>query len=554
MNLPSSVSKEFSRTLIFTATYNELENIEDLLSDIWCAMPNTDVLVIDDNSQDGTGGMLDKIASKNPLLKTIHRPEKLGLGMAHHFAMIYAIKQGYDALVTMDADHSHNPQDIPSLLQKLSDADFVIGSRYMSGGSCDYTGYRRFVSVSATIGARMLLGIPLHEFTTSFRAFRLKELRKVNFIKLHNHGYSFFMESIFRLKQAGLRLMETPIHFDDRKAGVSKIPRFEILRGIWKLFCLTISRLFNHRDPVSLSLINEKCSNCSSVYLSEQFPQQLKPIPEDDRSSSFRCSSMAHTSKPRIAKCLQCGFSQVPYSEHPSDLEDLYMDVIDEDYLNNLHAKKKTFAHCFKRIQRFLPPPGKLVEVGSYCGLFLKEAQSHGWIVNGIEPSHWAAEYARSTFGLNIIKGTLEKIVSTPMEENDVVVCWDVLEHVRNPKEFLSLMSKLLKPGGILALSTIDIDAWFPRLLGKQWPWILEMHLNYFGSGSLNQMFDEAGFDLVCVEPYRHYSSLRYAYRKFCALFPEKLEKTLSKIGKLMPEITLPVSLGDIKLYVGKKR
>ncbi len=293
---------------------------------------------------------------------------------------------------------------------------------------------------------------------------------------------------------------------------------------------------------------------CSSFYLSEQFPQQLNTIFEADRSSVFRCSSMAHTSKPRIAKCLQCGFSQVPYSEHPSDLEDLYMDVVDKDYLNNLHAKKKTFEHCFKRIQRFLPPPGKLVEVGSYCGLFLKEAQSHGWIVNGIEPSRWAAEYARSTFGLNIIEGSLEKVIATPMEENDVVVCWDVLEHVRNPKEFLCLMSKLLKSGGVIALSTIDIDAWFPRLLGKQWPWILEMHLNYFGSGSLAQMFDEAGFELVCVEPYRHYASLRYAYRKFCAMLPEKFAKRLSITSKLVPEITLPVSLGDIKLYVGKKR
>ena len=492
MNSLTSASKNFQQNLIFTATYNELDNIEDLLTTIWRVMPNTDVIVVDDNSQDGTGALLDKISESNPLLKVVHRPEKMGLGMAHHFAMIYAIKHGYDALVTMDADHSHNPQDIPRLLEKLSEADFVIGSRYMSGGSCDYTGYRRFVSVSATIGARMLLGIPLHEFTTSFRAFRVSELQKVNFLKLHNHGYSFFMESIFRLKQAGLRLEEIPIHFDDRKAGVSKIPRFEILRGMRKLLHLAASRIFPLRSSVPLSVINDKCLNCDSDYLSEQFPEQLNAVKKDSQSSAFRCSSMAHTSKPRVAKCLQCGLSQVPSSNHPIDLEDLYKDVVDKDYLDNLPAKKKTFAHAYKQIRSFLPPTGQLLEVGSYCGLFLLEARHHGWTVNGVEPSRWAAEYATSKFGLNIIQGSLENVTSSLKEDHDVVVCWDVLEHVRNPQNLLCLMSKALKPGGILALSTIDIDSWFPHMLGKHWPWILEMHLHYFGSRSLERMFDKA--------------------------------------------------------------
>ena len=553
MDSTHSIMHSLHRNLIFTATYNEKDNIEELLTAIWQVMPNTDVIVVDDQSQDGTGALLDKIASSNPHLRVIHRPDKLGLGMAHHFAMIYAIKHGYDALVTMDADHSHNPKDIPRLLAKLSEADFVIGSRYMPGGSCDYSGYRRFVSVSATIGARLLLGIPLHEFTTSFRAFRLSALRKANFLKLHNHGYSFFMESIFRLKQAGLKLVEIPIHFEDRKAGISKIPRFEILHGMWKLLQLAACRLLR-RNSYPVSLIQNECLSCTSPYLSEQFPEQLHPQKKDSQSSVFCCSSMGHTSKPRIAKCLQCGHSQVPASDHPSNLEDLYQDVVDQDYLNNLPAKKKTFAHAYKQIQPFLPPQGKLLEVGSYCGLFLAEAQRHGWNVTGVEPSNWASDYARSTFGLTIFQGALENVAISLDEKYDAVVSWDVLEHVRNPQDLLCLMAKSLKSGGILALSTIDIDALFPRLLGKHWPWILEMHLHYFGSGSLERMFDKAGFDLLKIKPYRHYASLRYAFRKFCALFPLKISRILTKAAKLVPEITLPITLGDVKLYIGKKR
>src|SRR5207244_885213 len=134
----------------------------------------------------------------------------------------------------------------------------------------------------------------------------------------------FFMESIYRFNQAGLRLAEVPIHFGDRNAGISKIPRFEIVRGIWKLFHLAASRLMARRMPPPMPLIEDKCANCGSDFVSERFPRQLKTVPDEGRSSAFRCSSMTHTSKPRVAKCLQCGLSQVPRSEHPSELEDLY--------------------------------------------------------------------------------------------------------------------------------------------------------------------------------------------------------------------------------------
>ena len=224
MNSKPQFNSGPGRLLIFTATYNEVDNVRELLNDIWAFAPDADVLIVDDNSPDGTGAVLNEIASREPRLHVGQRPDKLGLGTAHHLAMLFAMRRGYDTLITMDADHSHDPRDIPKLIGKLSVADFVIGSRYMPGGRCDYGGYRRFVSIAANTAARFLLGLSLHEFTTSFRAFRMKELAKVNFVKMHNYGYSFFMNSVYRLDQAGLRLAEVPINFRDRYAGVSKIP------------------------------------------------------------------------------------------------------------------------------------------------------------------------------------------------------------------------------------------------------------------------------------------------------------------------------------------
>lgn len=226
------------KTLIFTATYNERDNIVPLCAHILGLDPGYDMLVIDDNSPDGTGRILDELAGQHQRLKVIHRAGKLGLGSAHEMAMQYAEDKDYEVLVTMDADFSHNPDDIPRLLQALDGVDFVTGSRYMEGGSCNYTGYRLVVSILANWWARRLLGIPLHEMTTSFRVFRIDFLRQVDIGAIKSNGYSFFMEIVFRLSRVGARMREVPIAFSDRRAGASKIPPFEIFNGFRHLLYL----------------------------------------------------------------------------------------------------------------------------------------------------------------------------------------------------------------------------------------------------------------------------------------------------------------------------
>ena len=550
---PATGSAASCRTLVFSATYNEADNVKQLLQDIWTARPDADVLIVDDASPDGTGTLVSQIAETEPRLKLISRPGKLGLGTAHHLAMLFAIRSGYDVLITMDADHSHDPQWIPRLTEKLMTADFVIGSRYMPGGSCDYRGYRRTISVAANAAARLLLQLPLHEFTTSFRAFRVHRLAQVNFAKMHNQGYSFFMESVYRLHQAGLKVAEVPISFRDRYAGDSKIPRFEIFRGIGKLLHLAASRLLRRKMPPPSAPLLDKCVVCGSQYLSEMYARDVEASPSAVGSSAFRCSSMAHARKPRVAKCLQCGLAQVPASEHPANLEELYADVVDDAYLQNQRAKKKTFSNAYRRLAPFLPKAGRLLEVGSYCGFFLDEARRHGWTVTGIEPSRWAVQYARATTSSEVIHGSFEHIAPTLGGSYDAIVSWDVLEHVRNPGDMLRSANALLRPGGVLAVSTLDIDSPFARITGRNWPWVMEMHLQYFSAKGLARMFESAGFEMLIVEPYRHYASLRYVYRKVCALISGATGSGLMKLERLVPDWVVPITLGDIKLYVGRK-
>ncbi|MEO5359133.1 MAG: polyprenol monophosphomannose synthase [Nitrospirota bacterium] len=248
--------------LIFTATYSEKSNIKALCEQIYRVSPDYDILVVDDNSPDGTGELLDKLREDNSRLKVIHRPGKLGLGSAHKLGILYAVMNKYRYIVTMDADYSHNPDDIPRLLEQMEGYDFVIGSRYVKGGDCNYSGYRKYLSRCANLLAKFLLKIPLHEFTTSFRVFRVSKLEKLSLASIKSQGYAFFIESLFRLYQQGFSIAEVPIVFNDRTRGESKIPKYEILRGIYTLFRLFANKRISHIKEIT----HTTCPLCGSPY------------------------------------------------------------------------------------------------------------------------------------------------------------------------------------------------------------------------------------------------------------------------------------------------
>ena len=219
-----------SKTLVFTATYNEVQNIKKLISLIYKNFPKADILVIDDNSPDLTYKLLKKLKKKYKNLKIKLRDKKYGLDSAHKFAYDFAKKNGYVKLITMDADLSHNPIEIKKIVRLLDKSEFVIGSRYIKGGKCELPLLRYLISFFGNKFIKFFLGIKCNEFTTSYRGFNLIKLKNFSLKKIKSKGYSFFMETVYLINKKNFKITEIPIKFKNRIYGKSKIPKIEIMR------------------------------------------------------------------------------------------------------------------------------------------------------------------------------------------------------------------------------------------------------------------------------------------------------------------------------------
>tara|TARA_B100000242_G_scaffold45417_1_gene26995 strand:+ start:169 stop:867 length:699 start_codon:yes stop_codon:yes gene_type:complete len=227
-----------SKTLIFTATYNEKENIKKLIENLNSLNLSIDILVIDDNSPDKTWEILQNLEKEMKNLKLIIRNNKSGLDTAHKLAFDYAKNNNYEKFISLDADLSHDPAEIPKMINILDKSSFVIGSRYVEGGKCEMKKSRLILSNLGNKFIKSVLKINCNEFTTSYRGFNLFRLNDFNLNMIKSKGYSFFMETIYRLSKHGVKIIEIPIHFRDRKHGYSKIPGIEIFRTLKNLFIL----------------------------------------------------------------------------------------------------------------------------------------------------------------------------------------------------------------------------------------------------------------------------------------------------------------------------
>lgn len=235
--------------LVAIATYNEIENLPPLVAAVHAVIPHADVLVVDDNSPDGTGSWCDAFAAENPWLRVIHRPGKLGLGSATWLAMQEAIEQGYDRLATMDADWSHPPAALPALVDATEKVDVVIGSRYCPGGRIEgWPLSRKAISRVMNIATKVVLGMPASDASTAFRVYRIDVLRKVDFSQLTSTGYAYLEELLFQLNQAGARIGEVPVTFTDRREGESKVNWGEARGKLAVLWRLGWKRLSNRRN------------------------------------------------------------------------------------------------------------------------------------------------------------------------------------------------------------------------------------------------------------------------------------------------------------------
>ena len=221
------------KTLIIIPTYNEFDNLRPLLQEIFSFAPAVDVLIVDDNSPDGTGKLADQIHVENPQVNVLHRAGKLGLGTAYIAGFKYAVEHGYDVAFEMDADFSHDPRYLPDFLKKIENADLVIGSRYVEGGDTpNWSLLRRFISGGGNIFARFMLGIPVHDCTAGYRCYRRQVLQSIELDNIESQGYAFQVELVYRVYKHGFKIVETPIIFMDRRVGKSKMSRTIFLEGL----------------------------------------------------------------------------------------------------------------------------------------------------------------------------------------------------------------------------------------------------------------------------------------------------------------------------------
>ena len=550
-----SDEKDYQKTLIFTTTYNEAGNISDLLDSIAEAAPQADILVVDDSSPDGTSDIIESLKKNYPQLSSKKRPRKLGIGSAHKYALIYAMKNGYDRLLTMDADFSHNPRSIPDLLSASGENVFVTGSRYCEGGKCDYTGYRDYVSRLGNFVARNLLNLNIWELTTFFRVFDVETIRRLPLRRIASDGYSYGVYLVYYLRKTGVNLREVPIHFIDRQHGLSKIPRLQIITSAFDLFTLSAKRLISGRDLAPDIQVDDPCALCGEPALAMKHGSSRHDEMQHNATATYNCTAVGARSYPAVYKCLHCGHEQVPESQIPQNLETLYTDVVDEKYFENKEVRQITFKKSFDQISKWLPKnPGSLLEVGSYCGLFLAEAQRRGWRIAGVEPSLWASRYAREVTGVDVFTGYLEQDETKLDQKYDVVVSWDVIEHVRSPLEFLKSAAQRLDAGGLFFFSTMDNKTWAPQLLGTSWPWLMDMHLHYFHEATVREALKSAGFEFIASEPYTHYARVRYVLTGGIRILPKRVAELISPLTQVIPQKWIvPVTLGDIRLYVARK-
>lgn len=287
------------------------------------------------------------------------------------------------------------------------------------------------------------------------------------------------------------------------------------------------------------------CNLCGHDDTRVRFPSTLPEGAPPQNVEAFRCTSPGYGRHHTIVKCQNCGLIYTNPRFTGEEILDSYVAVEDPLYLEERDGRVLTFERHLRPLEKIKAPPGKLVDMGAYTGVFVEIAAQHGWDAFGVEPSHWAVEQARE-HGLHMIEGTL---ANSGLADNslDVVTMWDVIEHVPNPFGEMQQAQRLLKPGGLLVVHTMDIDSRFARVMGGRWPWLMEMHIYYFSRRTLKHMLEKVGFTVIRIEPQGRYLRLGYFATRIGGFSP-LLGRLLSRLFRLLRlnEMPMPLNFGDL--------
>lgn len=292
------------------------------------------------------------------------------------------------------------------------------------------------------------------------------------------------------------------------------------------------------------------CNLCGSSELKTLYPPMIIP---DNGSDIFACTSRWHGIYYQVVRCASCGLIFSSPRPAAEDIEAEYSQVEDLMYAQEIAGRLKTFDRNVKNLSRF-SLPGRLLDIGSGMGAFVHIARQNHWEAQGIEPSLWCTKKAKELFGLDIPQGTYKEAKNLG-KNFDVVTMWDVIEHVDDPAAALRACHSILKPDGILVLSTVDIGSCYARLMGKRWPWLMKMHIYYFNRRVMHSYLEMCGFRILSMSVYRHTISMRYLIYKL-----EGMSGGWYMLGRLLSgmhflsDSYLTVALGDfMEVYAQKK-
>ncbi|MGQ9684468.1 MAG: class I SAM-dependent methyltransferase [Anaerolineae bacterium] len=296
------------------------------------------------------------------------------------------------------------------------------------------------------------------------------------------------------------------------------------------------------------------CNLCGADDARLLYPDTLDGDQRSGRPERFRCTSSGYGRHHRIVQCRRCGLVYASPRGGDDAIRQNYEQVVDELYMEERHGRVLTFRRNFRPLQALLRGVSspRLLDVGCHIGVFVEIAAQAGWEAWGVEPSHWAAEEARRR-GLRVLTGTLAT-ADLPERSFDAVTLWDVVEHLTDPRADLQRIQRLLKPGGIVCIHTIDIGAALPRLLGPRWPWLMEMHLTYFSRATLARMLQETGFTVL-----RQFTQGRYVLLDYLLAQGAAFSPSLSRWGRSLARRLhiggwpVSINLGDLCTTFARK-
>ncbi len=296
-----------------------------------------------------------------------------------------------------------------------------------------------------------------------------------------------------------------------------------------------------------------RCNLCGADDTVALYPCTIEENPGGNWSA-FACTHAGYGRHHTIVQCQECGLVYTNPRLGRRDILDTYEAVEDPLYVEEREGRVLTFEHHLKPLERLSGPPAgrPLLDVGCHTGVFVEIAARHGWDAWGIEPSRWAVERAQAR-GLRVIQGTLGT-AGLPETHFDMVTMWDVIEHLTDPRGALQQVYRLLKPGGLAVVHTIDIESLFARSMGARWPWLMEMHIYYFSRRTLRAMLEKCGFQVLSDRPQGRYLRLGYLMNRVGALLPpvgRPAEWLVTKLG--LRGVAVPVNLGDLFTAYARK-